>query len=262
MSAFIVDRNHIRYLVASALHVTTRMHPVKRFLWWHGEEWHELTPENATEVGQMLWDECIASVRFRYFDPEYPDDILPGPIDEDFTYLHQSPPGNFNPDLAQVFMAADCYDYQSCEHPSWEESSAKAFTSALRRETTQRLPGYDDALWGAPDVALEAVSDDLPKPGHDVRPLNHIIRANGTWEEYLPRDGKRYKLEELKAAIGGGLVEVMHLEDGRLMVGDDEAKLKGFMPNEAASALYLVGRESFGDFIAGDVLVCEDWMIG
>ena len=85
-----------------------------------------------------------------------------------------------------------------------------------------------------------------------------VIRADGTTEECRPSNGKHYTLAELKRAIGGGYIEIVHTRDGRLMVLDDEGKLKGFPVNPAAAALYVYGAQ---DPIVGDVLVCEDGRI-
>ena len=84
---------------------------------------------------------------------------------------------------------------------------------------------------------------------------NEIIRVDGTREEFLPADGRHYTLEELQKAIGGGYIEVVHTKDGRLMVIDEEGKLKGFPVNHVATALYRYGSQ---DPIVGDVLVCDD----
>ena len=48
----------------------------------------------------------------------------------------------------------DCYDYQSCEHPSWEASAAKALADRL----SALLPEDDDyrkAPWGNIEATLE-----------------------------------------------------------------------------------------------------------
>ena len=85
--------------------------------------------------------------------------------------------------------------------------------------------------------------------------MTEIIRVDGTREEYLPANGRHYTLEEMQKAIGGGWIEIVHTMDGRLMVIDEEGKLKGFPVNPVASALYVYGDQ---DPIVGDVLVCED----
>lgn len=87
---------------------------------------------------------------------------------------------------------------------------------------------------------------------------NEIIRVNGTREKYLPAGGRHYTLEELKKAIGGGFIQVVYTKDGRLMVLDEEGKLKGFPVNPVATRLYLHGSQAP---IVGDVLVCDEGMI-
>ena len=127
MSAYIVDRNHILYLVEFA--VAMREHRGRCFRWYHDGEAYELTDFNATEVGQMLWDENIASVAHRYRDSIFDG---PGrPSDDDLVFLHRMP--DYDWSVAQVLQSADCYAYQSCEHPGWGSSNAKAFIDALRK---------------------------------------------------------------------------------------------------------------------------------
>ena len=84
---------------------------------------------------------------------------------------------------------------------------------------------------------------------------NEIIRVDGTREPYPPKNGRDYKLPELQKAIGGGFIQVVKTLDGRIMVLDEEGKLKGFPVNPAATALYVHGLL---DPIVGDVLVCQD----
>ena len=91
-----------------------------------------------------------------------------------------------------------------------------------------------------------------------AQPRNLIIHVDGAQEEYSAADGKHYTLDELKKAIGGGYIEIVKTRDGRIMVLDEEGKLKGFPINRVATALYLYGAQ---DPIVGDVLVCEDQLI-
>ena len=85
-----------------------------------------------------------------------------------------------------------------------------------------------------------------------------IIRVDGTQEECRPADGQHYTLEELQQAIGGGWIQIVKTKDGRLMVIDEEGKLKGFSVNPVATALYFHGDR---DPIVGDVLVCPEQYI-
>lgn len=102
-----------------------------------------------------------------------------------------------------------------------------------------------------------AASRGCPCPCHgSVR--NVVIKTDGTVIPYPPASGHHYRLEELKAAIGGGYIEIVKTGDGRAIVLDEEDKLKGFSRNEIATDLYPFGGL---DPIVGDVLVCEFWRI-
>jgi hypothetical protein len=155
MSAFIVEKNHILYLVSAAMALT------RGGFTWHVDdptqpggyrrgELRKCDYERAAEVANMLWRENVASVSHRY--PNESSSTLPGPSDRsgfvitarDFTVCFD----RFEP--AQVCKACDCYDYQSCEHNGWNTCESKAFTEMLRRAAMNALPGYDSAKWGAP----------------------------------------------------------------------------------------------------------------
>jgi len=85
--------------------------------------------------------------------------------------------------------------------------------------------------------------------------MAQLYRTNGTIEEYPePANGTDYTLEEMQAAIGGGYVQILATIDGRIMIVDEEGKLKGFSRNEAASREVILFA---GDYISGDALVCE-----
>lgn len=79
------------------------------------------------------------------------------------------------------------------------------------------------------------------------------LRADGTKAELLPATGREFTLSELRAAIGGGSVELVRLSDGRLMVCDGDYLAKELPFNEAATALL---APSHGDYpVLGDVVV-------
>lgn len=80
-----------------------------------------------------------------------------------------------------------------------------------------------------------------------------IIKTTGEIQHVTPKDGKKFSLEELQAAVGG-LVELSVLEDGMDFWVNEEGKLMGLDVNPKATALW---QHSFGpyDVIAGDVIV-------
>jgi len=151
MSAYVVDREHIGYLVEAATSRAILGHGSHCFRWYHRGQSHELPvgdPERSAEIGQMLWDENVNSVLSRY--PDCTKDKLPGPIGEDFVYgKHEANPWA-TIDPVQVLCSCHCYRYQACEHPDWKDSEAAAFIDSLIDVACHRLPGYEKAVWGAP----------------------------------------------------------------------------------------------------------------
>lgn len=112
MSAWIVAKPHIDLLVA-ALVSGTRDGKVPA-----------LMPDtNRDELGQLLHDENVKSVSYRYSEPAR-DRNLPGPC---VCYYLQpytwSDPG-YRLTYAELNLAMSCYRYQSCEHPEFEKSEA------------------------------------------------------------------------------------------------------------------------------------------
>lgn|SRR5262245_31448425 len=94
-----------------------------------------------------------------------------------------------------------------------------------------------------------------------------IIKSSGEIVEFKPKNKHDFSLAELKEAIGGGYIEIVRLPPDRLMVVDEEGKIKEppLPVNVKASHLYCHGHQP--DFsnpynvINGDALVCHDSMI-
>lgn len=157
MSAYIVDKNHILYLIQAA--ISRRINGSYTFHWFVDKPdaesmWATLDADNheqLADVGNMLWRENIRSVSHRY--PGESSATLPGPIEhevieaKDFQRVLWT---EFNP--VQVLKAIACFEYQSCEHSEWEKSEAYQFCKALRHTAINALVGYSDASWGAPEV--------------------------------------------------------------------------------------------------------------
>lgn len=157
MSAYMCDRDHIRYLIEAAMGVRLYGRRHSWIRWRHGEEVKELRAGDyrmASEVGQMLWDENFASVSYRYdcSDPKQ----LPGPNNETYIYGEHKIFPRPEIDPAQVLKSCHCYAYQTCEHPGWETSEAKAFIDSLQAGACRSVTGYEDAEWGAPKVQERA----------------------------------------------------------------------------------------------------------
>lgn len=75
-------------------------------------------------------------------------------------------------------------------------------------------------------------------------------------EEVQPKNGTDFSLKELQGYIGGH-IEIVPLTKDRLMIVDEEGKLKGLPLNIPATKIY--NDESFcvTDTIVGNALVCK-----
>jgi len=153
MSAWIVNKVHIDAMVSAALVCAQENRSSFRWYDADGNHSHELTytdTERATQVGQMLWAENLASINARYVDTLDHPENCPGPVGFEgvlsvdkyrFTRTPRIPP-------VAILKAISCYEYQSCEHEGWKTSQAYQFCASLRDHVINMLPGYDDAPWG------------------------------------------------------------------------------------------------------------------
>lgn len=110
-----------------------------------------------------------------------------------------------------------------------------------------------------------------------------LIKANGEKTEVHPEDGRYFSLYEMYTLLNCNLIDIINLDDGRLMVCDDEGKFSDdWEINMEATELFRAGRMTHTEFreymknlsekenivfidatgdtldcVAGDVLVCE-----
>lgn len=94
--------------------------------------------------------------------------------------------------------------------------------------------------------------------------MAHIYYANGEIKEVTPKNGTDFQLEELQEIVGGYIWVIGLQEDTeqRIIVMNDEGKLKGLQMNEKATDLAHEFNAIFkNDYIVGDVLVCNDSMV-
>lgn len=140
MSAFVVSKSHI-----DAMLRVGRGRSPNYLSWYHNESFHELTIDNADEVGQMLLDENVRSVSCRYPDDGITE--LPGPTGAGWVIPYVFYMMGRRPTPVQALKLIKCYEYQSCEHPEWKGSEARSFCEALRSVLISELPGYEEAPW-------------------------------------------------------------------------------------------------------------------
>jgi hypothetical protein len=75
-----------------------------------------------------------------------------------------------------------------------------------------------------------------------------LLKTDGTTQEHDDNT-----LEGMQAAVGG-YIQIVNTKDGKLMVMNEDGKLKGLIFNETATEMV----ELFpGDYVAGNVLIAE-----
>jgi len=130
MSAFIVTDSHINALVRYA-----SRHKVGVS---YGATVMRLNAfDNEQAVAQILLDENVKSVNYRYTESETTS----------INYDRGAPILT----AIQAIKAAQCLRYQSCEHPAFENSLADKFIEAIIADAIPRLEGYDSAQWAIYD---------------------------------------------------------------------------------------------------------------
>ena len=124
-------------------------------------------------------------------------------------------------------------------------------------ETTQE-PQVEDA------DAEEIKDDEQPQePQTDEQPTEtksaKIIYTDKEAEDYTPKNGKMFELDELQGIVGGW-IEIIRLKDGRIIVINEEGKSKDKAVNIPATNI--MRRDHYTtDYIVGTAIVCDDDMV-
>lgn len=148
MSAWMVPKKHVDYMVTLARCGPADAVPVNPMTVWQG---HRLCMDMTDdELGQVLTDECLASIRDRYPDTIDNPDATPGPTDHYWAVPYVAERTR-QLSIGEALKLLACYEYQSCEHPGWPESKAHELCRNLEGALIRRVPGYDEAPWGFDD---------------------------------------------------------------------------------------------------------------
>lgn len=102
------------------------------------------------DLGKTLWSENYKSIRYRY------DDNVKRP-----SYTYATPKARHYPrtgkffdpeDMDQALRLCHFYNYQSCEHPTYEESRANRMISKLAKYLDSEGADWqaDNIHWGEP----------------------------------------------------------------------------------------------------------------
>ena len=133
MSAWHVSKKHIDALVVALFK-------------------YEVIPSGLTpdEVGKELWRENYRSVNYRYNEKSR--------IPRGYTCMHTGEILDFILDRFVLYKLTACYCYQTCEHPTWEQSKSYKWimaledyvrkSSGLTEEELVHSSRWKDAPWG------------------------------------------------------------------------------------------------------------------
>lgn len=161
MSAYVVEAEHVVYLVEAAVSRALARCDGGSLSWLTSDdpvEWAVIrctaTAAERVSVGNMLWAENVKSVSARYADSKTLNDLPGNGLDAAEGYMLTARDFSlYRPqkiDPVQVLKSCSCFRYHSCEHDGWKYSEACRFIESLEHHAIAALPGYEDAVWGAP----------------------------------------------------------------------------------------------------------------
>lgn len=94
----------------------------------------------------------------------------------------------------------------------------------------------------------------------------YVLQYDGQKLEAKPRprgtdlNPDTFQLEQMQDIVGG-YIEIVRLTEDVLMVVNEEGKCEGLPYNKEATALFRKCFPKSGDFIVGNVLVCDSSMV-
>lgn len=85
--------------------------------------------------------------------------------------------------------------------------------------------------------------------------MAEIVFTNGKKKIVRPKNCTDFQLEEMQKIVGG-YIETLRIGGDRIMVVNEEGKLKDLEVNEEAT--HIARCNGYADIIVGDVLICDD----
>ena len=115
------------------------------------------------------------------------------------------------------------------------------------------------------DADAEEIKDEEQpqEPQTDEQPTEtksaKMIYTDKEAEDYTPKNGKTFALTEMQEIVGG-YIESIRLNDGRMIIVDEDGKSKGKAVNIPATNI--LRRDHYTtDYIVGTAIVCDADMI-
>ena len=140
----------------------------------------------------------------------------------------------------------------------WRVAICDDISEPAKLDETAQEPQVEDA------DAEEINGDEQPQePQTDEQPTEtksaKIIYTDKEAEDYTPKNGKTFALTEMQEIVGG-YIEPIRLNDGRMIIVDEDGKLKGKAVNIPATNI--LRRDHYTtDYIVGTAIVCDADMI-
>lgn len=86
--------------------------------------------------------------------------------------------------------------------------------------------------------------------------MARLIKTTGQITDEFPNDGNVFSLEELQKFVDG-YIEVVILDQDRVMIVNEDGKLLGLPINYTATKIWKGNAQRMRDFIVGDALLCS-----
>lgn len=113
------------------------------------------------------------------------------------------------------------------------------------------------------DADAEEIKTEDPHQEEKVQPTeiktSKIVYPDKDSEDYTPKNGSTFELEELQEVVGG-YIEIIRLNDGRIIIVNEEGLLQGLPVNIEATNI-LRRDHSTTQYIVGNAIVCDADMV-
>lgn len=112
-------------------------------------------------------------------------------------------------------------------------------------------------------VEYEEIKTEEPQQEKEEQPTEiktaKIVYPDKDSEDYTPKNGKTFELDELQGIVGG-YIEIIRLNDGRIIVVNEEGLSQGLPVNIEATNI-LRRDHSTAQYIVGTAIVCDADMV-
>lgn len=127
MSAYIVSDKTITAIVEGFKYMDFQVgltNPIKQ------ETYYART--NPLEIGQILLNQNYKSVNYRYNESTEPHEFVMTYKTDEYGYREDYT-------LGEIYGCINCYMYQSCENPEWEDTEVYHALHALKDDIAEKL---------------------------------------------------------------------------------------------------------------------------